>query len=159
MKTSKESILGQSFDIKDPDTNFKEAKELIRMMSDNNWVYFGVNGTKTFRYVKSKTEKSFNPYDFTKLFKDIFKQNNSQDNNCHITFYAGDTIRLGYHMGDNMWKLCVITPQGNTGNVVLNIQETSSSFEIKKFNKYSHGKVPQGVLDTIEWCLMKFYKK
>lgn len=159
MKTFKESILGQSFDIKDPDTNFKGAKELISMMSDNNWVYFGVNGTKTFRYVKSKTEKSFNIHDFIKLFRDIFKQNDSQDNNCHIAFYTDNVIRLAYPIDEKTWKLCEISPQGNTGNTILNMRESTTRFEIAKFNRNGRGKIPQGVLDTIEWCLMKLYEK
>ena len=151
MKSFKESILDKDFDIKDPDTNFKGAQELADYMAADNWQYFGVNDTFVYKSTKVKF------YEMQEVIGNIIQNNKSSDNKC-IVVSLRDRIYLSYLIKGKEWKICEISKQGNTGNIIISIMDTDEEMFIRRRTYPSYCKAPMGAVDLIEWCLKQVKK-
>ena len=150
-KLLSESILDKDFDIKDPDTNFKGAQELADYMDADNWQYFGVDDAFVYKSTKVKF------YEMQEVIGNIIQSNKSSDNKCIVAGSRGE-IYLSYPINDKKWKICEISKQGNTGNIIISINNTDMETFIRQRTRPSYCKVPVGVVDLIEWCLKQVKK-
>lgn len=163
MKTYTESILGKTFDIKDPDTNFKGAKELIDIMTEDGWFYFGANGAFTYKYNNERGVPSkVSYYTLKEAIQNIMKQNRHKDNSCFMFQYrrSMDGFVIFRLIDENHAKCCNICEQGNTGNVIVSIRDLDSKWQIDRFRSSFNWSnvVPVGVIEVIEWCLKNVKK-